>query len=241
MKKRHRERQAEASQQVLMEPETGYEAGEPSDASQDGPRGGPPWKARTVNGYALDVTVSALQKCVRRGREREALFWAHELYTSNYANYFWRRMLIIAHEECASDPSVALFVGQACANAMFASQNGKGRVEGLIEAHAVLVACRATKSREACDAAMAVNAAKKAGWRIQPHDAAFDKHTAHGRQLGRDRTHFRDHGRLVAGVLGRNDYEALNWNQIQEYLKRPEEKGGEPDVKVPSVKRTGTE
>ncbi len=204
----------------------------------DHSKAGPPWHSRTYNNYPLDICVSGLQKAIRRGREHEALFWGHEMYghpqaRANYHAHFWRRICIIASEECASDPMAVVFTASCLETAMFASGNGKNRIEGVIEAHAILFLCRSVKSREACDAAMLVQNRKKHGWRIKPHDAAVDKHTAAGRAKGRNGSHFRHHGRLVAGQLGRNDYEAPKWGGNQDHLPRPEEPGGEPDVEIP--------
>src|SRR5271167_4664668 len=52
----------------------------------------------TQNGYDLSEVVSALQKEIRRGNEREAMFWAMEL-VPRYERYLWRRLLIIVHED----------------------------------------------------------------------------------------------------------------------------------------------
>ena len=40
-----------------------------------------------------------LQKAIRRGNEREALFWASELDLAGYGNYVWKRLRIIASED----------------------------------------------------------------------------------------------------------------------------------------------
>jgi hypothetical protein len=43
-----------------------------------------------------EVVASALQKAIRRGNEREALFWASELDLAGYGGYVWKRLRIIA-------------------------------------------------------------------------------------------------------------------------------------------------
>lgn len=229
-------------------PKQGSLMGEPEE-KKDGPTiaGGAPWFAKTRNGYKLDVVISALQKAVRRGREREGLFWMNELCEpdangKHFAGHFWRRMMIIAHEECV-DPQVAIFAAAARSNALYASGDLKNRIETLIEAHLVLVLCRAKKSREACDAAMAVMVAKKEGWRIEPHPSAIDKHTSTGKELGKTMADFGREGRLVAGTLDPNAYEKKHWGFEQPYLPRPDDeiakKNGlpvEPDVEIPDHK-----
>ena len=44
---------------------------------------------RTVGGHFCGEAASALQKTIRRGLEREALYWASELDLSGYGNYVW--------------------------------------------------------------------------------------------------------------------------------------------------------
>lgn len=205
---------------------------------------GPMWRAKTKYGYNLDVVVSALQKAVRRGRTNEALFWGHELWTSSTAfpqgfpAWFWRRLLTIAHEDCGADPMTGVYVNAAMNNASFATDKFKRGVGTIMAAHAIIIMCRAPKSREACDAAMTVRAAKEQGWRIQPHEAAVDKHTATGRKQGKGKKHFKDEGRIVAGPIERNDFEHIFWGVKQTYVPRPDEDGGEPDVEIPTDKKS---
>jgi replication-associated recombination protein RarA len=49
-----------------------------------------------------------MQKCIRRGLERDALFWATELDRSNFGEYVWKRLRIIASEDIGiADPQAA--------------------------------------------------------------------------------------------------------------------------------------
>ena len=41
----------------------------------------------TVGGYLNSECTSAMQKCIRRGLEEEALFWATELDLAGYGAY----------------------------------------------------------------------------------------------------------------------------------------------------------
>ena len=61
----------------------------------DRPRFG---ELHTPGGYRTDEATSSMQKELRRGREREALFWATELARAGYTNYVWKRLRIIATE-----------------------------------------------------------------------------------------------------------------------------------------------
>lgn len=197
------------------------------------------FKPTTANRYRLGEVMSALQKAIRRSRPNEALFWTHELIhyeKPRYVKYFWRRLMVIASEECATRPDVAMLVGQLAANAERSTENWKtgSRVEGIIEAQAVLYMCRAVKSREAVDAITVVNRAKRElGFRIDIPEVAIDVHTDTGRERGKTIDDFRTGGRYVGGTRGRNDYEELNWGAVQPQVPAPDQEGGEPDIELP--------
>src|SRR3954463_15325586 len=65
----------------------------------------------TVGGYRCEEVASALQKCIRRGMEEDALFWATELDLSGFGEYVWKRLRIIASEDVGTaDPCIAIGV-----------------------------------------------------------------------------------------------------------------------------------
>lgn len=209
----------------------------PDPADGDTPiASAPGWKL-TPKGHPLDEAVSALQKAIRRGRELEAMYWGHELY-EKFPGYFWRRMMIIVSEDCAATPEAAVIVGQLAMNAQLASKNfARGQCGGIIEAQALLVACRAPKSKEALDAISLVREAKAKGLRIEPPDYAVDLHTSRGKQSGKGIQHFIEHGRLIAGDCGRNDYELPRWGYRQKKLGLPGEDGQPEDVVIDDDKK----
>jgi len=45
----------------------------------------------TAEGGYLNSECTAMQKCIRRGLEEEALFWATELDLAGYGAYVWKR------------------------------------------------------------------------------------------------------------------------------------------------------
>ena len=49
----------------------------------------PKSRAGTKGGYPLDEVISAVQKSIRRGQERKALYWAYELVGSGFWRYFF--------------------------------------------------------------------------------------------------------------------------------------------------------
>ena len=45
----------------------------------------------TPGGHRCDEATSAMQKTIRRAKEREALYWATELAMAGYTAYVWKR------------------------------------------------------------------------------------------------------------------------------------------------------
>jgi replication-associated recombination protein RarA len=137
----------------------------------------------TVGGYLCGEVASALQKEIRRGNERGALFWATELELSGFGGYVWKRLRIIASEDVGlAEPLMPVLVRSLFARVFLV--------------HAVVALARARKSR-LCDHALVV---MYAGERPRPEvpDYALDRHTARGARLGRGYDHFVTEGsRLV--------------------------------------------
>jgi hypothetical protein len=103
----------------------------------------PPQK--TIGGYNGYQVVSALQKCIRRGLEQDALFWATELWASSSQTgreYIWHRLRVIASED------IGLADNDACVqvSALYANFTRRPN-EKIFLWHAVLLLARAPKSR----------------------------------------------------------------------------------------------
>lgn len=181
------------------------------------PEGAPP-RARfadltTPNGHRCDETVSALQKCIRRGLEREALYFATELDLAGFPDYLWRRLRIIASEDVGlAAPEVAVqvralsenFADQRKHNAK--SKSGTRSGERLFIVQAVLLLVRAPKSRMVDHVVMVLYEGEREPLEIP--DFALDRHTKRGRQLGRGLDHFFDEGALLAGETIPDPYAA---------------------------------
>jgi replication-associated recombination protein RarA len=115
---------------------------------------------RTHGGYLNSEVTSAMQKCIRRGDEDGALFWATELDVSNYGEYVWKRLRIIASEDIGlADAQVCVQIRTLYENWQQArkdAQRDRRPIAGRIFlVHAVLICVRAKKSRMA-DTAQAV-------------------------------------------------------------------------------------
>jgi replication-associated recombination protein RarA len=74
-------------------------------------------QSTTKNGLPLFVALSALQKCIRRGLEREAMQFAVELLHTGKSFHaaVCTRLEVISHEDVGlADPLAVLFVRTAC-------------------------------------------------------------------------------------------------------------------------------
>ena len=152
----------------------------------------------TPGGYRFDEVASALQKSIRRGLERDALYWAAELEPAFHA-YLWKRLITIANEDIGPANHLAIVVVHA-----LREQYTEFRKEGrsgtrMMLANAILCLARSPKSRLADHFQIAVY---RSAERIEIPDYALDKHTAAGRARGRGFDHFE-------GVAMELDNEAL--------------------------------
>lgn len=137
----------------------------------------------TQNGYALDEVVSALQKSIRRGLEREALYWAWEMYNSSYSEYLFKRLFIICTEDIGiAEPDLPAQLWALYQMHLHVKKKGSADAS-LFAAQAVIMLARAKKSRLVTCGWYVVRTAKE---RLQIPDYALDQHTARGRSKGRN-------------------------------------------------------
>jgi replication-associated recombination protein RarA len=153
----------------------------------------------TVNGLNAMACVSALQKCVRRGMEREAFEFAIELMHTSKAfhSMVCKRLQIISHEDIdtGAQPHIVPFVKAACEQSMAWYDADKLGSSRLAIGNAIRMMCRAAKSREGDHFAAAVGLrAQLEGFVPVIPDWANDKHTIEGKKLGRGIEHFRAEG-----------------------------------------------
>jgi len=162
----------------------------------------------TPGGYQCGEVASALQKCIRRGLERDALFWATELDKAGFGEYVWKRLRIVASE----DVGMANPLACVAIRALFENwkdqrrkDDAKHEPERLFLVHAVMLLCRSEKSR-CVDHALILNYEGPLPTREVP-DFALDRHTSRGRARRRGWAHFWKEGCVLAAGLPQ-DYEA---------------------------------
>jgi replication-associated recombination protein RarA len=154
------------------------------------------WKCKTKRGgYNLSEVISALQKCIRRGDEQQAMYWALEAIPE-YEAYVWRRLNVIVQEDIGiANPQLLLLVpSQEQVYFRFRERRADGSAR-LVLANTILAMCRSTKSRIADHFQCAVHQGMLHNeLHYDVPDYALDKHTDRGRSLRRGLSHWREEG-----------------------------------------------
>jgi replication-associated recombination protein RarA len=167
----------------------------------------------THGGLPAMACVSAMQKAIRRGMEREAMEFAVELLHTSKAfhSMVCKRLEIISHEDIdtRADPAIVPFVATAVTQAMKWYDAEKLGASRLAIGNAIRLMCRAAKSREGDHFAAAIGLRSLLeGYAPEIPDYALDQHTVAGKKLGRGLEHFRKEGaKLVPPPTGDDPYE----------------------------------
>lgn len=158
------------------------------------------YQVRTKNGYDFFEVSSAFQKSIRRCDEDQAMFWAVELYESNYAKYVWKRMIVMASEDVGlAEPNLpAQIMALKESFDYFITNKDKHKADKLPFTHAVLLLVRAKKSRF-IDLSISVHWGRHDELRqtMTIPDYAYDMHTRKGKSMGRGLEHFYAEGSLI--------------------------------------------
>ncbi|MHB0961101.1 MAG: AAA family ATPase [Pirellulaceae bacterium] len=149
---------------------------------------------KTVHGYDPFEVISAIQKCIRRGLEREAMLWCLEMAHTSKAYYSWMlgRLQVIAHEDIGlANPEAVQFVLATAAVAKEMHQKQGWRI---MFGNCVRALARSQKSREGDHFIwVTLNQWETLGPGKIP-DVALDQHTRRGKSMGRGLTHFLEEG-----------------------------------------------
>lgn len=175
------------------------------------------WATKTVRGFEMGEVTSALQKAIRRGDEDGALTWAVEIDQSGFGAMLWSRLTVITSE----DVGIAWPEGPAVIEALHQAwkrmkvTKSRHHPERLQIVHAVLLLCRAPKSRICNDAVWATYGHEQPLASEIP-DYALDSHTARGRAMGRGED-FREGYMLVNESIPSPYYDRC-WSSSQEWF-----------------------
>jgi hypothetical protein len=164
----------------------------------------------TRHGLPAFECLSAMQKCIRRAMEREAMEFAVELiHTSKaYTTMVCNRLEIISHEDIDTvlAPHVVPFVRTACEQARQWYDPEKPDKSRMAIGNAIRMMAIAPKSREGdhFQAAIGLRSLLEDYCPTVP-DWALDQHTSRGKRMGRGLQHFRDEGAKLVPAPERKD------------------------------------
>lgn len=139
-------------------------------------------------------TMSAIQKCIRRGMEYHANFFASELEDFN-PKMLWNRLQIIASEDVGpANPMMPVIIDTLERKYWELLRQGNGGCR-LFLVNAVTILARSQKSRDADDLITIIEIQRNIlHQKIAIPDFALDKHTVAGKKMGRGFEHFFDEG-----------------------------------------------
>ncbi len=166
--------------------------------------------ASTGGGYDLHELLSALQKCIRRGMEYEAVHFALELeaFGKSGPTILWNRLKIIACEDIGpANPMMPVFIDIMQKNYLAEkSKLGENNCK-LYLVNAVVCLCFSQKSRISDDLLNVVYTEReKEGKTLPIPEYALDKHTARGKALGKGIEDFFSEGNKLENEAFSNRY-----------------------------------
>ena len=146
----------------------------------------------TQGGYSFGDVVSSLQKEVRRGNHRQALYWAYEIESCGgmvNARYLWNRLKVIASEDIGptADGNLMAILLHCLMDSYIDAFKRRNDSTRIFLSHAIIAMCRSKKSRIADNLSWAVALQDE---ELDVPDYALDKHTNKGRDLQRDLDHW---------------------------------------------------
>ncbi len=123
------------------------------------------WKPQLKSGAEFSEVLSGLQKMIRRGKEREALILAQEMFNNEFHGAVARRLMVVAAEDIAlANPAVVSQVYTLCTGYIISKKDSpSGKVEPLALYMSIILLARSPKNRECDDAQIVTMARMKAG------------------------------------------------------------------------------
>jgi replication-associated recombination protein RarA len=188
----------------------------------------------TEHGYDRYEAISAMQKCIRRGMEVEAMVFAMSLFSCGWHRAAINRIRVTAHEDIGTaDMEAVMFACSALDQCQIWHEAGKTSWR-LCLANAVLSLCRAKKSRQGDTLQAAVrNILLHPAKRPEMPDFALDKHTRRGKKMGRGIDHFRKEGAVLKPDPEPDPFEELAYefwgNNMMKLEKKAQQRPAETD------------
>lgn len=158
-----------------------------------------PWaRTKTRNGLNGDEVISALQKSIRRGKEREACEFAYEMYITSpqFEEKLWRRLLAISVEDIGmGNTNAPIFIHSL--NQMRKEFQYNEADRAMFFVHAIRYLCQSEKDRSSDLLKNIVIKNFAMGYVPEIPDIALDKHTTRGKKMGRGSEHFLNEASIV--------------------------------------------
>ena len=158
-----------------------------------------PWaRTKTRNGLNGDEVISALQKSIRRGKERDACEFAYEMYITSpqFEEKLWRRLLAISVEDIGmGNTNAPIFIHSL--NQMRKEFQYNEADRAMFFVHAIRYLCQSEKDRSSDLLKNIVIKNFAMGYVPETPDIAFDKHTTRGKKMGRGSEHFLNEASIV--------------------------------------------
>ncbi|MGD6852304.1 MAG: hypothetical protein ACQCN6_09625 [Candidatus Bathyarchaeia archaeon] len=162
--------------------------------------------ANTKHGFDHYELLSALQKCVRRGMEYEAVHFAVELEEFN-PTMLWNRLKVIAAEDIGpANPQMPILIDVLQKNYLSEKSKLGENNASLYLADAVVCLCFSQKSRITDDLLNVVNTEREQGKYPSIPEFALDMHTARGKALGKGIDDFFSEGNKLENEAFNNPY-----------------------------------
>jgi replication-associated recombination protein RarA len=174
--------------------------------------------ANTKHGYDHFELLSALQKCIRRGMEYEAVHFAVELEEFN-PTMLWNRLKVIAAEDVGpANPLMPVLVDVMLKNYLSEKSKLGENNASLYLADAVVCLCFSQKSRIADDLLnVVITERDKEGKYLPIPEFALDKHTARGKALGKGIDDFFSEGNKLENEAFINRYTECAKELLKKY------------------------
>lgn len=175
---------------------------------------GDSYQRLTKKGYDFYEVASAFQKSIRRGLLEDAMYWGIELYESNYEEYAWKRMIIMASEDVGlGEPSCVVQIMALKQSFDYLAMRKDMGAKKLPFTHAIAVLVNSRKSRF-IDHAITVYWQQNREEMKEIPNWAFDMHTRRGKAMGRGLDYFYKESCKITNankVKGEEELERIAW------------------------------
>ena len=182
---------------------------------------------RTVKNYCPYECLSAMQKCIRRGMQDDAMYWAVELVETGLAYNVFSRLRVTLHEDIGVDAYGTLTTIRACLDDAKEWYKVKNDAYWLPLANAITAMCQAPKSRRADEFQCVIRGRRNRDTpKKEIPEFALDKHTHAGKKLGRGMDHFLDEGAILANAVDDRRYKDEAEKYWRDDARNPRPKDG---------------